>query len=70
LANSPLQSRFIGLARIGADGRVALPLDTGVQPGKRLLAVRGSGLALGFLQRGPIYKKALKHSEIKTFTVI
>jgi hypothetical protein len=70
LRNSPLQSRFVGQARIGAEGRVALPPETGVRPGERLLAVCGSGLALGFLQRGPIYEKALKHPEVETFHFI
>lgn len=67
LANSPLLSRFRGRATIGAAGQVVFPAETGPQPGERLLAVRGSGLALGFVQRGPIYEEALKHPEIETF---
>ena len=67
LENSPLQSRFIGQAVVGADERVMLPVAAGIRPGERLLAVRGSGLALGFLQRGPIVEEALKHTEIETF---
>ncbi len=69
LANSPLGSRFIVHATLGADGQVTLPPEAGVQPGERLLSVRGSGLALGFLQRGPIYEEALNHSEIELFMV-
>jgi len=69
LKNSPLQSRFIGQATIGADGRVALLPAASVHPDERLLAVRGSGLALGFLQRGPIYEEALKNPDIETFVV-
>jgi acyl-coenzyme A thioesterase PaaI-like protein len=65
LANSPLQSRFFSQVMIGEAGRVVLPPDAGAQPGERLLVVRGSGLALGFLQRGPIYEEALKHPEIE-----
>jgi len=38
-----------------------------VEPGGRLLAVRGSGRALGFLARGPIYEEALAHPELETF---
>ena len=34
-----------------------------------LRLVRGSGLALGFIQYGPIYELALKHNEIEIFTV-
>ncbi|MBN2550670.1 MAG: hypothetical protein JXB15_16010 [Anaerolineales bacterium] len=70
LANSPLLSRFHGRATIGAAGQVVLPAETGLQPGEHLLAVHGSGLALGFVQRGPIYEEALKHSEIETFESI
>jgi hypothetical protein len=39
----------------------------GIQPGERLLAVRGSNMALGFVQRGPIFEGAQKHPEIETF---
>lgn len=63
-----LQPRFIGQARIGAGRQVALPLLTGMQPGERLLVVRGSGLALGFLQYGPIYEEAIKHPEVEIFS--
>lgn len=63
-AQVSFQSRYLGNARMDEQGQVVLPPETGVQPGERLLAVRGSGLALGFLQRGPIYAEALKHPEI------
>lgn len=69
LNNTFLQSRFIGQTTIGADGRVALPPEAGVQPGERLLSVRGSGLALSFLQRGPICEEAFNHPEIEVFMV-
>ena len=69
LNNTVLQSRIVGQTTIGADGRVALPSVAGVQPGERLLVVRGSGLALSLLQRGPIYEEALKHPEIEVFMV-
>jgi hypothetical protein len=46
---------------------VVLPQQVGVQPGDRLLAVRGSRYALGFMARGPIYVKALKHPELEVF---
>ena len=36
----------------------------GVHPGNSLLSVRGSGLALGFLIKGPLYKLAQKHQLI------
>jgi hypothetical protein len=31
--------------------------------------VRGSGLALGFVQRGPIYEEASRHPEIEVFSI-
>jgi hypothetical protein len=70
LGTSPLLSRFVGQVTIGAEGQVALPPETGVRPGERLLAVRGSGLALGFLQHGPIYEEALIHPEIEIYSFI
>jgi hypothetical protein len=39
----------------------------GVHPGDSLLSVRGSGLALGFLTKGPLYELALKHRNIDVF---
>lgn len=67
LTASILQSRFIGQFNIGAGGQVALPSAAGVHPGDRLLVVRGSGLALGFVQRGPIYAEAMGHPELEVF---
>jgi len=69
LKNSPLQTRSIGQTRIGTDGLVMLLPEFGINPGERLLAVRGSGLALGFVQYGPICDEALKHPEIEIFEV-
>ena len=66
-AQISLQLRCLGRARIGEEGRVTLSQEAGVQPGERLLAARGSGLALGFLQRGPIYEEAMEHAEVEIF---
>lgn len=66
--NIPLQKRIFGQGTIHTAGRVALPPEAGVKAGDRLLVVRGSGLALGFLQRGPIYEEALRHPEIEVFS--
>jgi hypothetical protein len=63
----PLEQRAFGQGMVGEERRIVLPSEANVQPGDRLLAVRGSGLALGFLRYGPIYEEALKHSEIETF---
>jgi hypothetical protein len=48
--------------------RGIFPSRVRFQPGERLLIVRGSGWALGFLQRGPIYEEALRHPEIEVFS--
>jgi hypothetical protein len=61
--------RQLGEGVIGVNERVTAPPDIGFQLGERLLVVRGSGLALGFVQRGPIYTEALNHPEIEVFSV-
>jgi hypothetical protein len=63
----PLQTRALARGRVAGLGRVAAPAEVGVQPGDRLLAVRGSGRALGFVARGPIYEEALKHPGLQVF---
>jgi len=68
LGSSPILSRVWAKGTITSQGTASLPLDIDVQPGERLLAARGSGLALGFLQRGPIYEEALKHPELEIFS--
>jgi hypothetical protein len=62
-------NRLLGEERIDEKGRVTFPPMSGVQPGERLLVVRGSGLALGFVQRGRIYEEALNHPELETFSI-
>jgi hypothetical protein len=34
---------------------------------EKLLVVRGSGLALVFISKGPIYEEALRHPELTTY---
>jgi hypothetical protein len=63
-----LVQRAVGEGLIGTNGRVNFPAHCDLQPGERLLVVRGSGLALGFIQRGRIYAEALKHPEIEVFS--
>ncbi len=65
----PLAKRALGEGLVGENERIAFPSATGFQPGERLLVVRGSGLALGFVQRGPIYEEASRHTEIEVFSV-
>jgi len=53
------------------DGTITVPLETlktyGINPGDRLLVVRGSNVALGFPVRGPIIDEAKKHADIEMF---
>ena len=52
-------------------GWIALPSETlaryGVRPGDRLMAVRGSGLAVSLIVWGPIVAYARTHSGLKAF---
>ena len=58
--------RQLARGRFG-DGRVVVPLEVGVTPGEKLLAVRGSRYGLAFVARGLIYEEALKHPDLETF---
>lgn len=62
-----LQARALARGSIGELGQIVIPAPVGIWPGDRLLVVRGSGRALGFLARGPIYDEALKHLELEIF---
>jgi hypothetical protein len=68
-ARLSLQPRFFGEGKVGENGQIMLPKESGIRPAERLLVVRGSNLALGFLQRGPIFEKSLKHTEIEIFVL-
>jgi hypothetical protein len=63
----PLLRRTFGQRNLGGDGRIEAPPEAGVQPGDRLLAVRGSGYAVLLITREPIYQRALAHDEIETY---
>jgi len=67
LSAAPILPRKLAQGIVTAARTVNLPPEVVIQPGERLLVVRGSGLALGFLQRGPIYEEALKHPELEIF---
>jgi hypothetical protein len=62
-----LKKRVLAQGQMGKKGQVALPLEVSVQVGDRLLVVRGSGYALGFLAQGPICEEALKHHDLAVF---
>jgi hypothetical protein len=69
LAGSTLRSRFLGQSVISDGGWVKLPEEAHDHPGQHLLVVRGSGLAPGFIQQGPIFDEAQRHPEIETHEV-
>ncbi len=58
--------RELGRSRFGG-GRVRVPPEIPLERGARLLAVRGSGRALGFVAQGPVYHEALRHPELAVF---
>jgi hypothetical protein len=62
-----LESRTLGKGRTDETACVVAPSTINVQAGDRLLVVRGSGRALGFLTRGPIYEEALQHPDLACF---
>ena len=66
-AKVPFEQRALDQGVVGKEGQIVLPSTVDVKPGDQLLAVRGSGVALGFVQHGPIYEEALKHPEIEVF---
>jgi hypothetical protein len=61
-----LKKRVLYQGKIGERAQVVLPSELEANAGDRLLAVRGSRYALGFLTYGPIYEVALHH-ELATF---
>jgi hypothetical protein len=67
LADTPVKKRVLGQGRVGKGGQVILPPEVDVQPGDKLLAVRGSCFAVICIARGPIYQEALKHPELEVF---
>jgi hypothetical protein len=64
----PLAQRVLWEGVVGENERVAFPSAFGFHSGERLLVVRGSGMALGFVQRGPIYEEASWHPAIEVFS--
>jgi bifunctional DNA-binding transcriptional regulator/antitoxin component of YhaV-PrlF toxin-antitoxin module len=57
--------------KIYRNGQIRLSLEFlrhhGLKSDDRLLLVRGSRYALGFVTKGPIFEEALKHPELPTF---
>lgn len=69
LALSPIRSRILAEGTMGEQMQVILPKTLEIQPGEHLLVVRGSGLALSFLQQGPICDEAQHHPEVEVFAI-
>jgi hypothetical protein len=67
LEGTILESRFICRTVFESEKRVILPIESGIQAGDRLLAVRGSNFALGLLKFGPIVEEAMNHPELEEF---
>ena len=70
VAAMPFFARIFSQGGIGENGIIKIPKMIECQPGDKFLAVRGSGVALGFVQYGPIFEEALKHDEIESFQAI
>jgi len=64
---APLRMRALARGRLDALRRAVVPAAAGARAGDRLLAVRGSGRALGFVARGPIFDEARRHPELASF---
>lgn len=67
LNNEHLVTRLLANVEIRADASVPIPEGVPLMPGDWLLAVRGSGHALGFLQHGPIVDAASSYLGIEIF---
>ena len=61
----------LGKTQLEAGKRVYIPVHIldklEIVPGSKLLVVRGSGLAVGLVSKGPIFEEAQKHPEIEEF---
>ena len=64
----PLKTRTIGISRIIDNRKVKLKESIleqfHIKKQNDLLVVRGSGFALGFLTKGPIYQEAKKYKDL------
>ena len=63
--------RIYSWVKLNRDGSFIVPVETlkkyGVKPSNMLLSVRGSGLALAFIVKGPLIAEAKKHSTLASF---
>ncbi len=61
------QERILGRGVFVPPRTVRVPDHIPVHPSDRLLTIFGSGFALGFAARGPIFEEALRHPELEVF---
>ena len=59
-----IAARKLGTGGFREGREIRIPREVDVRPWQKLLAVRGSGHALGFVAHGPIFELALRHPEI------
>jgi bifunctional DNA-binding transcriptional regulator/antitoxin component of YhaV-PrlF toxin-antitoxin module len=66
-----IKGKTLCWVKMNKDGSITVPVSTlkkyGINPSDRLLSVRGSCLALGFIVKGPIIDEARKHSNIEIY---
>lgn len=66
-----VKGRRFWIVKINHNKSIILPEHSlrvlGIHINDKLLIVRGSGLALGFIAKGPIYNEAKNHPEIEFF---
>jgi hypothetical protein len=60
-------NRILGYGWFNIDCEVRIPDNIPVKPGDQLLTAFGSGLALGFISRGPIFEEAVQHPELEIY---
>ncbi len=68
-SNEYMAKRIIINATMGRNRQISIPVELGIQPDMRLLAVRGSNYALSFLLQGPIVELAKNHPEVEVFSL-
>jgi hypothetical protein len=65
----PVFARIFSQGVIEENRIIRLPKMIDCHPGEKLLAIRGSGLALSLIQFGPIIEEAENHTELEIFLV-
>jgi hypothetical protein len=65
------RGRLFCWTTIGEGGCITVPPETlsgyGVKAGDSLVSVRGSGLAIGFIAKGPLFEEAMNHPELELY---